>query len=71
MHTYKIIFSEERDVVHTIQRKGGKKIKWMHFKKVVAQHLQFQPEVRGLAEKILSTVAAGNYKLFYVGVHVR
>ena len=46
----------------------------------MAQHLQFQPAVRGVAEKILSKVAVngrrrkslkGNSKLFYVGVHVR
>ena len=49
----------------------------LDLKKVVAQHLQFQPTVRGAAEKVLSKVAAeerrnqGNSKLFYVGVHVR
>ena len=50
----------------------------LDLKKVVAQHLQFQPAVRGAAEKVLSNVAAqggrrnqGNSKLFYVGVHVR
>lgn len=45
----------------------------------MAQHLQFQPEVRGVAEKILATVAdgrrrsrsKGDSKLFHVGVHVR
>ena len=40
--------------------------------KVVENHLQFQPEVRGVAEKIVfSVVASRKSNLFYVGIHVR
>ena len=44
---------------------------WSNFK-VVKNHLQFQPEVRDVAEKIVFSVAAsGKSNLFYVGIHVR
>ena len=40
--------------------------------KVVENHLQFQPEVRDVAEKIVFSVAASRKSnLFYVGIHVR
>ena len=68
---------KDQNVAHFYEE-WGKTCIHQDLNKVVAQHLQFQPEVRDVAEKILATLVAGrrnrrkgNSKLFYVGVHVR